>query len=112
MSIGVRSARHRGLRRTGLGRLGQAVQLRLEPPHDARKVDQPASEPLVRVRVGVADGGGRHAEVLGEERVEVAADGGVQLAQLLPQPVLEVALRQRGCEEAERSMLVIACSFS
>ncbi len=30
--------------------------------------------------------------MLGEELVEVAADGGVQVAQLMPQPLLEVAL--------------------
>jgi hypothetical protein len=75
--------------------IGHAVQLRLKSPHDASKVKQSVHQPIVRVCVGVADGGGRHSEVLGKELVEVAADGGIQSAQLLPQPRLEVALRHR-----------------
>ena len=53
----------------------------------------PALQPRVRICVRVADGCCSLAEVLGEELVEVAADGGVHVAQLLAQPVLEVFLR-------------------
>ncbi len=43
--------------------------------------------------MSVVYGGGGRAKVLGEERVEGAAKGGVEVDQLLPEPVLEVALR-------------------
>ncbi len=105
----------RAWKRTGMYRLSQAVQLRLQPPHDACEGEEPALQPRlrvcvralqprvrlcvralqprVRVCVSVADGSNCHTEVLGEELVEVAADGGVHVAQLLAQPVLKVFLR-------------------
>ncbi len=96
-------------------RLSQAVQLCLQPPHDACEGEEPALQPRVRVCVRtlqprvrlclralqprvrvcvrVADGSNCHTEVLDEELVEVAANGGVHVAQLLAQPELEVFLR-------------------